>query len=71
MRVSTFWRFCEWEEVEDVKERITAMARANPATLNLVNLISFPFNFACAVQEAQRRGLSFDAPGSLRCKDVI
>ena len=65
MRVSTFWRFSEWEEVEDVKESMTAMARANPATFNLVDLISVPLVFTFAVPLLYRKPSASRA--KLRC----
>jgi hypothetical protein len=45
IRASTFWDRCEWEDGGEVNESMTAMARADPTNLNLIDLISVPLIF--------------------------
>jgi hypothetical protein len=40
MRASMFWLFCEREEDRDVNENMTAMARTDPISLDLIDVIS-------------------------------
>lgn len=41
MRASMFWLFCEREEDGDVNENMTAIARTDPTSLDLIDVISF------------------------------